>query len=116
MSAAEVADYIATAEKAREGGRSYVFALVEGSEVLGVCRLIGLLGVPRLIVAVGGAYRGKGNGSILVRHVLTFAFEKLKIDLVTASGPCLRLVSQFGRLHGNGLTRTEWHAGRAKGG
>ena len=114
-SPAEVAEYIATATKAREEGRSYIFALADRTEVLGICRLIGVRGVPRLIVAVGHAYRGQGNGSFLVRHVLEFAFENLKLEQVTATGACLRLVSQFGMLaNGQGLTREKWHAARAK--
>ena len=69
-------------------------------------RLIGVRGFPRLIVAVGHAYRGQGNGSFLVRHVLEFAFENLKLDRVTATGPCLRLVSQFGLVSdGHALAR-----------
>ena len=114
-SADEVADYIATATKAREEGQSWVFVLTDRTDVLGICRLIGVRGVPRLIVAVGHAYRGHGNGSFLVRHVLEFAFENLKLEQVTATGACLRLVSQFGVLaDGQGLTRQEWHAARAK--
>lgn len=104
------ADFIGIATKAREDGRSYVFVLVEDGEVTGVCRLIGVLGVPRLIVGVRHAYRGQGNGAFLVRHVLENAFETLGLGLVTATGPCLRLVSQYGRLDGNGLTRSEWVA------
>ena len=111
-----VADYIAATTNAREDGRAWVFVLAEGAEVLGICRLIGVRGVPRLIVAVGRAYRGKGNGSFLVRHVLEFAFDNLKLEQVTATGPCLRLVSQFGQLDGNALTRQEWLAARVKTG
>lgn len=114
LSPAEVADYIAVATKAREEGRAYVFVLTDRTEVLGVCRLIGVLGVPRLIVGIGHAYRGQGNGSFLVRHVLEFAFESLMLERVTATGACLGLVSQFGRLDGNGLTRLEWQAAQAK--
>jgi RimJ/RimL family protein N-acetyltransferase len=112
----DVADYIAAATKMREEGRAYVFVLTKGTEVLGVCRLIGVQGVPRLIVSIGGAYRGQGNGSFLVRHVLEFAFEELKLERVTAGGPCLRLVAQFGQLEGNGLTLPQWEAARAKAG
>lgn len=109
LSAAEAADYIAEAEKAREEGRSHVFVLTKGSEVLGVCRLIGLRGVPRLIVAIGLPYRGQGNGSFLVKHVLEIAFVKLGEERVTASGPCLRLLAQFGPLSGSQtLTRQDW--------
>jgi RimJ/RimL family protein N-acetyltransferase len=118
LSAEEAAEYIDTAIKARDEGRSYIFVLTDSTEVLGVCRLIGVLGVPRLIVAIGGAYRGRGNGSFLVKHVLEFAFEKLQLERVTAGGPCLRLVSQFGSpstTHAiGGITRQEWQAGRAK--
>jgi GNAT superfamily N-acetyltransferase len=103
-------DHIAVATKAREEGRAYVFVLTDGDAVLGICRLIGLLGVPRLIVAVGHAYRGKGNGSFLVRHVLEFAFETLHEERVTATGACLALVSQFGRVGGSELTRQAWRA------
>jgi hypothetical protein len=111
----EVADYVAAATKAREEGRSYVFVLTDRSEVLGVCRLIGVRGVPRLIVAVGQPFRGRGNGSFLVRHVLEFGFENLQLDRVTATGACLRLVSQFGLgLNADGLTRQEWQEARAK--
>jgi GNAT superfamily N-acetyltransferase len=108
------AEFIDIATKAREAGRSSVFVLVEGSEVTGVCRLIGILGVPRLIVGVRYAYRGRGNGAFLVRHVLAHAFETLGVEQVTATGPCLRLVSRFGRVDGNRLTRAEWNAARAK--
>jgi GNAT superfamily N-acetyltransferase len=108
------AEFIGIATKAREDGRSYVFVLVEDGEVSGVCRLIGVLGVPRLIVGVRHAYRGRGNGAFLVRHVLEYAFETLGLELVTATGPCLRLVSQYGRLDGNGLSRSEWMAARGK--
>ena len=112
-----VADYIADANKAQEEGRSYVFVLTEGAELLGICRLIGVRGVPRLIVAVGHAYREKGNGSVLVRHVLEYAFENLELDRVTATGACLRLVSQFGlQADGQGLARQEWQEARAKTG
>ena len=104
----EVAAYIVAATKAREEGRSWVFVLTDRTGMLGVCRLIGVRGVPRLIVAVGQAHRGKGNGSFLVRHVLEFAFENLKLELVTATGACLQLVSQFGQVDGNGLTRQAW--------
>ena len=114
LSPEHAADYIATTTKAREEGRSYVFVLTKGTEVLGVCRLIGILGVPRLIVAIGGAYRGQGNGSFLVRHVLKFAFDNLHLERVTAGGACLSLVSRFGRLEGNGITREDWQGARAK--
>ena len=110
LSPEEAAEYIAVATKAREEGRSFIFVLTDRSEVLGVCRLIGVLGVPRLIVAVGQAYRGKGNGSFLVRHVLAFAFETLQLERVTATGPCLVLVSRFGRVDDGGLTRQVWQA------
>ena len=112
-----IADYIAAATEAREEGRSFVFVLTNRETVLGVCRLIGVRGVPRLIVAVGHAYRGQGNGSFLVGHVLEFAFENLGLERVTATGPCLRLVSQFGLLaDGHGLTRQEWQEARTKTG
>ena len=114
MSPEEAARYIAIASEARDEGRSYVFVLTEGTKVLGVCRLIGVLGMPRLIVAIGGAYRGQGNGSFIVRHVLEFAFENLHLEQVTASGACLRLVAQFGRVSGNRLTMKEWQTARAK--
>lgn len=110
----QAVEYIAVATKAREEGRSYIFVLTDRTEVLGICRLIGVLGVPRLIVAVGHMYRGQGNGALLVRHVLEFAFENLQLEQVTATGACLRVVSQFGRLEGNVLTRQEWLAARAK--
>ena len=110
----ETAEYIAVAMNAREEGRAYIFLLTDRTEVLGICRLIGVLGVPRLIVAIGHSYRGQGNGSFLVRHVLEFAFETLQLERVTATGACLGLVSQFGRLDGNGLTRQEWQSARAK--
>ncbi len=106
----EVAEYVAGTIGAREEGRAYVFVLTDRAAVTGICRLIGVLGVPRLIVAIGHAYRGKGNGSLLVRHVLQFAFETLQLERVTATGACLRLVSQFGRLEESGLTRQEWQA------
>ena len=105
LSPEEAANYIAAATEARVEGRAYVFVLTLGAEVLGVCRLIGVRGVPRLIVAIGGAYRGKGNGSFIVRHALEFAFENLQLERVTASGACLSLVAQFGRVDGNGLAR-----------
>ena len=109
-----VADYIQAATKAQEEGRAYVFVLTDGNQVLGVCRLIGVRGVPRLIVAVGHAYREQGNGSFLVRHVLEFAFENLGLEQVTATGACLRLVSQFGlQSNGQGLARKEWQEARA---
>ena len=108
----QAAEYIATATTAQEHGRAYIFVLTDATNVLGICRLIGILGVPRLIVAVGHAYRGQGNGRFLVDHVLDFAFNKLGLELVTATGPCLSIVSQFGRLTGNGLTRQEWLAAR----
>ena len=108
LSPDEAAEYIAVATKAREEGRSWIFVLTDRTEVLGVCRLIGVLGVPRLIVAIGQAYRGQGNGSFLVRHVLEFAFETLQLERVTATGACLLLVSQFGRVDDIGLTRKEW--------
>lgn len=114
LSAEDALEYIATANTAREEGRSYVFILTRDAEVSGICRLIGVLGVPRLIVAVGGAYRGQGNGAYLVRHVLQFAFETLQLERVTATGACLNLVSQFGPADGNGLTRENWLAARAK--
>jgi RimJ/RimL family protein N-acetyltransferase len=105
----EIAGYIAAATQARGEGRSYIFVLTNGSAVSGVCRLIGVRGVPRLIVAIGHAYRGQGNGSFLVRHVLAFAFDSLGLEQVTATGPCLSLVSQFGRLSdGGALTREDW--------
>lgn len=110
-----VADYIAVATKAREEGRSWVFVLSDRGEVSGICRLIGVRGVPRLIVAIGSAHRGKGNGSFLVRHVLEFAFEKLELERVTATGACLRLVSQFGLVSdGHELTRREWHEAQSQ--
>lgn len=109
LSAEEAADYIAVAAKAREEGRSYVFVLTDGTNVLGVCRLIGVRGVPRLIVAIGQAYRGQGNGSFLVKQVLEFAFSNLGAEQVTAGGACLRLLAQFGRLSGGqALTRKDW--------
>ncbi len=114
LSPDETAIYIATTTKAREAGRSYIFVLVNDDNVLGICRLIGVLGVPRLIVAIGGAYRGQGNGSYLVRHALEFAFDALELERVTASGPCLNLVAQFGQIDGNGLTLREWRTARAK--
>ena len=111
----EVADYITAATKAREEGRSWIFVLTNRAEVLGVCRLIGVRGVPRLMVAVGHAYRGKGNGSFLVKHVLEFAFESLGLDRVTATGACLRLVSEFGLLSdGHSLNRQDWQEARAQ--
>ena len=114
-STGDVAEYIAAAVKAREEGRAYVFVLTNGNQVLGVCRLIGVRGVPRLIVAVGHAYREQGNGSFLVRHVLEFAFENLGLEQVTATGACLRLVSQFGlQSNGQGLARKEWQEARVK--
>jgi RimJ/RimL family protein N-acetyltransferase len=110
-----VADYIMEATKAQDEGRSYVFVLTEGAELLGICRLIGVRGVPRLVVAIGHAYREQGNGSLLVGQVLEFAFENLRLDRVTATGPCLRLVSQFGLLaDGRGLARQDWQEARAK--
>ena len=109
LSAEGAAEYIAAAETAREEGKSYVFVLTDGTDVLGVCRLIGLRGVPRLIVAIGLQYRGRGNGSFLVKHVLEFAFTKLGEERVTAGGPCLRLLAQFGPLSGGqSLTRKDW--------
>ena len=112
-----VADYIAAATEAQEDGRSFVFVLTDRAAVLGVCRLIGVRGVPRLIVAVGHAYRGQGNGSFLVGRVLEFAFENLGLDRVTATGPCLRLVSQYGlQADGQGLARQEWLEARTKTG
>ena len=112
-----VADYITDATKAREEGRSYVFVLIDRSEVLGICRLIGVRGVARLVVAIGHAHREQGNGSILVRHVLEFAFENLGLDRVTATGACLRLVSQFGlQADGQSLARHEWQEARAETG
>jgi RimJ/RimL family protein N-acetyltransferase len=109
LSAEGATDYIAAAEQARKESRSYVFVLIDGAEVLGVCRLIGVRGVPRLIVAIGRPYRGQGNGSFLVKHVLEFAFAKLGEEQVTASGPCLRLLAQFGPLSGGqALTRKDW--------
>ena len=116
LSGEGAASYIETAMKAREEGRSFIFVLSSGTEVLGICRLIGVLGVPRLIVSIGGAYRGQGNGSRLVGHVLEFAFETLQLERVTASGACLVIVAQFGRVDGNGITRQAWLAGRAKTG
>ena len=116
LSPEEAVEYIATATKAREEGRSYIFVLTRGTEVLGVCRLIGVLGVPRLIVAIGGVYRGQGNGSFLVRHVLEFAFDNLQLEQVTATGACLGLVAQFGHLEGMGITRQQWLAAREKAG
>ena len=110
LSPEQAVEYIAVATKAREEGRSYVLVLTRGSEVLGICRLIGVLGVPRLIVAIGGAHRGQGNGSYLVRHVLKFAFDSLQLERVTATGACLSLVAQFGELDGTGLSRHEWLA------
>lgn len=114
MSPEEAARYIAIATEAREEGRSFIFVLTEETAVLGICRLIGVLGVPRLVVAIGGAHRGQGNGSLIVRHVLEFAFESLHLEQVTASGACLRLVAQFGELDGNGITRQEWRTAQAK--
>jgi GNAT superfamily N-acetyltransferase len=114
LSTQGVADYIATATKAREDGRSFVFVLTRGEDVLGVCRLIGVLGVPRLIVAVGAPYRGQGHGSLLVRHVLEYAFETLHLERVTASGACLVIVALFGHVNGDTLTRQEWLAKKAK--
>ena len=112
-----VVDYIAAATEAREDGRSFVFVLTDRGAVLGLCRLIGVRGVPRLIVAVGHAYRGQGNGSFLVGHVLEFAFEQLGLERITATGPCLRLVSQFGlQADGHGLARQEWQEARTKTG
>ena len=110
----QATEYIAQAAKARDEGRAFIFVLTSGVDVLGICRLIGVLGVPRLIVAVGHAYRGQGNGSFLVRHVLEYAFEHLKLERVTATGPCLVLVSQFGQARGNELTRQAWLSARAK--
>ena len=101
-------EYITMANAAQEAGRAYIFVLTQAGTLMGVCRLIGVLGVPRLIVAVGHAWRGQGNGAILVRHVLKFAFETLGLDRVTATGACLRLVSQQGRIDGNVLSRDEW--------
>lgn len=113
LSPEAAAEYIEAATKAREAGRAWIFVLTDQAHVSGICRLIGVQGVPRLIVAIGQAYRGRGNGGFLVRHVLEFAFETLMLERVTATGPCLRLVSQFGPLDGNALTREEWLAARA---
>lgn len=114
LSSEDVAVYIAAAAKAHEERQSYIFVLTDGARVSGICRLIGVRGVPRLIVAVGQAYRGRGNGAFLVRHVLEFAFEKLGLEQVTATGACLRLMSQFGlRSGGNALSRQEWLDWRA---
>lgn len=114
LTSEEVAVYIAAAAKAQEEGQSYVFVLADGSSVSGICRLIGVRGVPRLIVAIGRAYRGRGNGAFLVRHVLEFAFETLELEQVTATGACLSLMSQFGLRSGdNALTRQEWLDWRA---
>ena len=93
-----------------------MFVLTTGSEVSGVCRLIGVLGVPRLIVAIGRKYRGQGNGSYLVSHVLEFAFRNLELERVTATGACLGIVAQFGPTNGIGLTRQKWLAAREKTG
>ena len=114
LSAEESHEYIDAATKAREEGRAWIFVLTDRTEVLGICRLIGVLGVPRLIVAVGHAYRGRQNGSFLVRHVLDFAFQTLQLERVTATGACLALVSRFGPVDGNGITRSAWQAERAK--
>jgi RimJ/RimL family protein N-acetyltransferase len=109
LSAEGAADYITVAAQAREEGRSYIFVLTNDTEVLGVCRLIGVRGVPRLIVAIGLPYRGQGNGSFLVKHVLKFAFENLREEQVTAGGACLRLLGQFGPLSGGqSLKRQDW--------
>lgn len=105
---------IATAVEASEEGRAYVFVLTRGTDVLGVCRLIGARGVPRAIVSIGGAYRGQGNGLFVLRHVVDFAFETLKLERVTAGGACLQLLSRLGRLDGNSLTRSEWLAARPR--
>ncbi len=111
----DIGAYIASATRAREEGWAYVFVLTRGTEVSGVCRLIGIRGVPRLIVAIGHAYRGQGNGSFIVRHVLEFAFDTLELEQVTATGACLRLVSRFGsRSGGQGLTKAEWLEARAR--
>jgi RimJ/RimL family protein N-acetyltransferase len=115
LSLDEAAVYVTVATKAQADGRSFVFVLTDRGDVLGVCRLIGVLGVPRLIVAIGGAYRGQGNGSFLVKHVLEYAFETLQLDRVTAGGPCLRILGQFGPLsNGQELTREDWKAARSR--
>lgn len=116
LSPEEAAEYIHTATEAAEEGRSHVFVLTKGGDVLGICRLIGVLGLPRLIVAIGRAYRGQGNGSLLVRHVLEFAFENLQLERVTATGACLGIVAQFGAVDGSGLSRQTWGAARARTG
>ena len=114
MSLEAVDEYIKVATEAREDGWAYIFVLTVGTRVTGICRLIGVRGVPRLIVGVSAAYRGRGFGAILVRHVLEFAFEKLGVEQVTASGPCLALVSRYGRIEGAALSRAAWMA--AQGG
>jgi RimJ/RimL family protein N-acetyltransferase len=114
MTPDETLAYMASAMEAREAGIANVFVLTDGAKVLGICRLIGVRGVPRLIVAVGRAYRGQGNGSFLVRHVLQYAFETLDLERVTATGPCLNLVSHFGLADGDGLDRQAWTAARAR--
>jgi hypothetical protein len=112
LSVQEAVEYITVATKAREEGRAYIFVLTDRTRVSGICRLIGVLGVPRLIVAISHAYRGRGNGSFLVRHVLDSPLPTLQLERV-ATGACLRIVSQFGRPDGNGLSRQEWLAARA---
>lgn len=114
LSLEEAAEYVAAATRAREEGIAYIFVLTDHTRVAGICRLIGVRGVPRLVVAIGRAYRGRGNGSLLVRQVLEFAFETLELERVTATGACLRLVSQFGQVDGIGLTRVAWQAAREK--
>jgi RimJ/RimL family protein N-acetyltransferase len=114
LSPEEAGEYIAAATRAREEGKSYIFVLTDRTEVLGVCRLIGVRGVPRLVVAVGQAHRGRGNGSFLVRHVLEFAFETLQLERITATGACLVIVSQFGRVDNIELTRQAWQAAQLK--
>jgi RimJ/RimL family protein N-acetyltransferase len=116
MSPDESEAYVIQAIQARDEGRSYVFVLTDRGEVTGVCRLIGVRGVPRLIVATARSQRGKGNGSFLVERVLEFAFQHLELEQVTASGACLQLVSQFGTLSredGQVLRRADWLAARA---
>jgi len=51
-------------------------------------------------ILVGGGFRGKGIGSALMRHMMTMAKEKFRIDLlhlqVYAENPAMRLYKRFG--------------------
>ena len=69
----------------RAAGREYVFAVLEGGSLVGVCGLVDVAdGSAELGYWVGRPFWGRGYATEAARMVLRFGFEELGLAKVTA--------------------------------